>query len=211
MMDRRSVIAGLLAVLCTVGGFQLLGRGDAASISSGILLLVVGLGAAAVALGGRPYGPEWEGNLDLSTRIAMGLLGGVLAGLAHGVLTWMVGSPAFRVLVSGGFETHLGAEGWSMRVVLGALWGLIFGVLYVGLPGRDFVRRGLAFSVLPTLLTLLFVYPVQLGAGLMGFRLGPLVWTLVAAGNAVAGIVAAAVMEWANRTWVAPVSRPLVD
>ena len=210
-MDRQSVVVALVAVLCTVGGYQLVAGGDATSISSGILLLVGGLGASAVALGGRAYGPAREGDLDLSARIALGLLGGVLAGLAHGVLSWIAISPIIQGFVATGSETSLGVEAWRMRAVLGGGWGLILGVVYPGLPGRDFVRRGIAFSLLPTLFTLAFVYPVQLGAGLLGFRLGPLVWVFVAVGNAAGGIVAAAVIEWAGRSDLAPVSRPLVD
>jgi len=204
------IIAAAVAAFCLVAGVQLLGSGDVTTIAPAILLFAASLAAAAVALGGRDYGPELEGPLDLSARLAMGLLGGVLAGLVHGLLTW-IAAPIAAGVLAGGMDTGLGAEAWRMRVVLGGLWGMVLGVFYFGIPGGDFVRRGLAFSLLPSMVTLLYVYPVILGAGMLGVRLGPLAWAFVAIGNALVAVLAAAVIEWAGRTDLAPISRPLVD
>ena len=209
-MSRTALVAAVVSAVCLAAGFLLVGGQDETLIAPGVLFFAASLGAAAVAIGSRAYGPDVEGALDLSTRIGMGLLGGVLAGLVHGVLTW-IAAPIAGSLLAGGLDTGLGVEGWRMRLVLGGLWGLAFGLFYFGIPGRDFVRRGVAFSVLPTLVTLLYVYPVYLGAGLLGLRLGPLGWAFIALGYTISGVVASAVIAWASRTDLAPISRPLVD
>ena len=81
-----SVGVGALALVAAVAGAQVMETGTRLGITGGILLLVAALGLAAVAVGGRPYGPAVEGPLDVSSRIGLGLLGGLLAGLFHGVL-----------------------------------------------------------------------------------------------------------------------------
>jgi hypothetical protein len=67
------------------------------------------------------------------------------------------------------------------------------------------------FSLLPSLYTLLVVYPVFLGLGLLGVRQGLLTFPLVLVGNAVAGLVAAWVISWGGETDLAPVSAGLVE
>lgn len=208
-MNRLAIVTSLVAGFCLLAGIQLVGSGDVTTVAPAILLFAASLAATAVALGGRPYGPETEGPLDLSTRLAMGLLGGVLAGLVHGLLT-VIAAPAAGALASG-MDNSLGAEAWRTRVFLGGLWGMGLGIFYFGIPGSDFVKRGLAFSLLPTMVTLLYVYPAVLGAGLFGVRLGSFVWAFVAVGNAIVAVLATAVIAWAGRTDLAPISRPLVE
>lgn len=89
--------------------------------------------------------------------------------------------------------------------------GVALGVLYPLVPGRGFAGKGALFSLLPSMYTLLVVYPVFLGLGLLGVRQGFLTFPLVLLGNAFAGIVAAWVIAWGGETDLAPVSAPLVE
>lgn len=199
-----------LAVVGGLGGARLLEIGGPTGISAGVLALVAMLACAAVAIGGRRFGPDIEGPLDLSARIGLGLLAGTLAGLFHGVLTELNASLALSAALGVAVDVDLSAAEWGMRALHGSVWGLALGVLYPAIPGRDFSTKGAVFSLLPSLYTLIIIYPVVMGVGLLGLRIGALAWLFVLAGNALAGIVAAGVIAWGGRTDLAPLSRPLV-
>ena len=93
-LDGTAVI--LLAVTMVLGlaGARLLIMGGRSAITGGILLLIGALAAEAVAFGGRAWGPDVEGSLDLSSRLGLGVLGGILAGLLHAVVPGLEGGPA---------------------------------------------------------------------------------------------------------------------
>jgi hypothetical protein len=199
--------AGLAAGLAGIG---LLEAGSIAGIEGGIILLVASLGLLAVAIGGRPYGPAVEGPLDLSARLGLGLLGGALAGLVHGLLTEFAGSVGLTVLLGVGVDIDLSAGQYLVRALYGSAWGVALGVLYPAVPGEGFAAKGATFSLLPSLYILFVVYPVFMGLGVLGVRQGLLTFPLVLLGNACAGLVAAWVISWGARTEVAPVGDPLV-
>lgn len=81
------------------------------------------------------------------------------------------------------------------RIVWGGLWGLLF---LVPLLRHSWFKRGLLFSLGPTLFQLFFVFPFQAGKGYLGMELG--MWTplLVVWFNAVWGWVAAIWIKWAR-------------
>ena len=202
--------AGVVAFAAWLGGAGLLETGSRTGIEVGILLLVAALGLLAVAIGGRPYGPAVEGSLDLSARLGLGVLGGVLAGLFHGLLTEVAGSIGLTFFLGVGVDVDLSAGQYLLRAMHGTVWGVALGLLYPAVPGKDFASKGAMFSLLPSMYTLLVVYPVFLGLGLLGVRQGFLTFPLVLLGNALAGVVAAWVISWGGETDLAPVSDPLV-
>jgi hypothetical protein len=202
---------GFLGIMAAFAGVSWVQMGTTLGIQGGILLIVLALGFLAVAIGGHPYGPEVEGALDLSARLGLGLLGGVLGGLVHGVATEVMGSVELTLLLGVGIDVDLSAGQYLLRAVYGGAWGLGLGLLYPLVPGATFAAKGAIFSLLPSLYTLLVVYPVFLGLGLLGVRQGFLTFPLVLIGNAVAGMVAAWVIAWGRETDVAPVSAALVD
>ncbi|MDX1579385.1 MAG: hypothetical protein R3266_12940, partial [Gemmatimonadota bacterium] len=135
-------------------GLVMLARG-AGSVSLAILLLIAGLAAAGVLLGGGRHGHETEGRLDLSARLGLGLLGGVLGALVSGLL---------RVpLVELGIGEALGVtlpSLWIGRDLLlqlgsGAIWGMVVGILYPQIPGHGAAARGAWVSLIPSLSVLL--------------------------------------------------------
>jgi len=199
---------GLAAAFAGVAWVQ---TGSSIGLQGGILLIVLALGLLAVAIAGHQHGPQVEGSLDLSSRLGLGLLGGVLGGLAHGVATEVFGSVGLTVLLGVGVDVDLSAGQYLIRAIHGAAWGIGLGLLYPLVPGDGFAGKGATFSLLPSLYTLLIVYPIFLELGLLGVRQGFFTFPLVLLGNALAGVIAAWVVAWGGETDLAPVSAPLVE
>lgn len=199
-----------IAVLFALAGTRLVMLDGRTALVSGVLLMVAGLVAAAVALGGAAYGPEIENEPDLSSRLGLGLLGGVLAGLVHGLLTIAVGWFGIAAMLSAGIDVELSALDWWSRVVAGGLWGIGLGAFYEALPGSSFVGKGAAFGLLLAAWQLLYVYPFQLGLGMLGSSAGWGVLPLVVVGNVLAGVLAAWPVAWGGHPRDEALSAPLV-
>ena len=114
----KEVILGWLAVTIVLGlaGARLLITGGRSAITGGILLLIGALAAEAVAFGGRAWGPAVEGSLDLSSRLGLGVLGGILAGLFHALLTLFAGWTGIAALLGSGIEVQLVAADWIVGI-----------------------------------------------------------------------------------------------
>ena len=206
----RSLPLAITVVLGIAGG-RLLVMGTATAVSAGILLLAAALGGAGVALGSWPPGPSDEGSIDLSTRIGLGLLGGVLAGLLHGVMTETSGWLGFTTALGAGIDVDLSAAEWWRRSMLGGVWGLALGVLWNVLPGDGAKRKGAAFGLLLAVWQLFFVNPFRLGLGVAGVEAGLGVVPLFLVGLIVSWAVAGLVVSWGGKTDLSPVSAPLVE
>jgi hypothetical protein len=201
----------VLAAAAAVGGVYLIGLGTTGDISGGILLLIVSLASAAVLLGGHAYGPETEGRLDMSARIGLGLLGGILGALLSAVTQWLLAlfriPLLFGVALSGTFT----AEETLLHLVSGAVWGSLFGVVLPLVPGRTVPSRGALFSLVPSLYMLLKVLPFDRDVGWFGADLGSLTFVFVVVYNLIWGLVTASTLAWGERTDLGPVSRYLGD
>lgn len=198
-----------LTLLSLAGGAVLVARLDRMGLTAGILLFVAALGFLSVALGSRAYGPEVEGPLDLSSCLALGLLGGVLGALANTAVVGLFGAAGIPQLFGVAISGDLTALDWAARAWYGGLWGVALGVLLPVVPGRGPVARGAIFSLLPTLYMLLKVFPLDRGAGFFGLELGLLTPLFVLFFNLVWGLVAGGVLRWGQRTDEGPVSRYL--
>ncbi|MFV1987701.1 MAG: hypothetical protein ACC682_10485 [Gemmatimonadota bacterium] len=189
------------------GGFLLAtGRGD---ISSGVLLLIVGLASSGVLLGGGRYGPSSEGVNDLSARLGLGLLGGVLGALAILVVRAVlegfgipdaVGVELTPVWTGSAFLGHLGAA---------TLWGMVLGVVFPYFPGVSPGSTGLRFSLVISAYMFVRGYPLDLDLGWFGLDLGVFAWVFVVGLNMVWGLVTGAVIGWGEESDEAPVARPI--
>jgi hypothetical protein len=199
-----------IAVVLGIAGARLLMLGTQVALSGGVLLVVGALGAAGVALGSGRYGSPIEASPDLSTRLGLGLLGGVLAGLLHGVLTVVIGWLGVPVLLSAGIDVELSALEWWNRAAAGGVLGLTLGAVYQLLPGQSFLGRGTTFGLLLAAWQLFVVYPFRLGLGMAGLDAGPGVVPLVVLGTIVAGVAAAWTVAWGGRPRDEPLSAPLV-
>jgi hypothetical protein len=200
----------VVTIILALAGARLLVMGGRSAITGGILLLIAALAAEAVALGSGAWGPAVEGDLDLSSRLGLGVLGGILAALLHGLLTLFAGWTGIGALLAPGLEVQLSAAEWGMRVLSGVTWGFLFGLAWRWLPGSDFVTKGLVASLILSFYLLLVRYPFFESAGFLGIEFGAFTSLLVLVGNAIAAVVAAGVIAWGARSPDRPVSQALV-
>lgn len=209
-LDGTAAVLLVVTIVLGLAGARLLITGGRSAITGGILLLIGALAAEAVAFGGRAWGPDVEGSLDLSSRLGLGVLGGILAGLFHALLTLFAGWTGFAALLGSGIEVHLVAADWGGRLLHGVAWGFVFGLTWRLIPAADFVGKGLVFSLVVSAYVLLIRFPFFEGAGFLGIDLGLFTSVLVLIGNALAALVAAAVIAWGARSPDRPVSQRLV-
>lgn len=204
----RPGVAWTLGLACLAAAGYLLRGLDRTGVSGGLLLLVAALGLLGTAVGQGAWGPEEEGRLDLSTRLAAGTLGGLLGGLAYLAVAWLGGLAGLPELVGSGWEVRAGPGAWTARAAAGAGWGVVYGLLLRRLPGRGPVRRGLVFSLAPALWTLVVAFP-EMNYGWFGVELGALTFLPVLLYHLAWGLVTGRVMRWARETDLAPLSRML--
>ncbi|MCL7926709.1 MAG: hypothetical protein M8841_02875 [marine benthic group bacterium] len=200
----------VVTIVLALAGARLLAMDGRSAITGGVLILIAALAAEAVALGSGAWGPGVEGDLDLSSRLGLGVLGGILAALVHGLLTLLAGWTGIAALLAPGLEIQLSAADWGVRVLHGVAWGFLLGFTWRWLPGSDFVTKGLLASVILSLYVLLVRYPFFESAGFLGIEFGALTPLLVVFGNALVAVVAAGVIAWGARSPDRPVSQPLV-
>lgn len=206
----RSLPLAISVVLGVAGG-RLLLEGTLTSVSAGVLLVVAALAGAGIALGGAAFGPVEEGKTDLSSRIGLGLLGGLLAGIFHGMLTVIAGWLDLGSIVGINLALSLESVDWMNRALLGSAWGLVLGIAWHFVPGNSAGARGAAFGLLLAVWQLFFVYPFRMGLGIAGIEMGLGLTPLVLIGFVAAGFVAGRAIGWADRTDLAPVSAALVE
>ncbi|MFQ5746048.1 MAG: hypothetical protein ACE5HF_02360 [Gemmatimonadota bacterium] len=206
--ERRA--AGVGAVLAAGIGVWLVVGGGRGGLTAGVLMVVAALALAGAAIGGGGERPATEAGVDLSSRIGLGLLGGGLAGLAHGLLTRLGGASGLVRALDVSVATELTGAQWLERGAIGLALGVAFGLVYPRLPGRSAVGRAAAFSLLPSLYVLLVHYPLREQFGLLGVGLGRFTPVLVLTANLAASLVAAGALRWAERTEGTP-SRALAE
>ncbi len=165
-INGTAVVLLIVTIVLGLAGARLLVFGGRSAITGGILLLIGALAAEAVAFGGRAWGPDVEGPLDLSSRLGLGVLGGILAGLLHAILTLLAGSTGLAALLGSAVDVQLVATDWGIRLLHGVAWGFLFGLTYRLMPGSDFVGKGLAFSLVVSAYVLLVRFPFVDGRGL---------------------------------------------
>jgi hypothetical protein len=204
-----SWLALIIALAALVSGLQLMAMGGHDPVGAGILLLVVALAFTAVALAQGAYGPDAEGPLDLSARLGLGLLGGILGAVAVRVASW--------ITVQAGLLALLGVRvaGWEEAALLGLrggtalFWGAAFGVLYPYVPGRTAAAKGLVAGTLGALYLLFKTLPLDLGAGWLGVGVGSFAFVAVLLFGVLWGLICAATLSWGSRGDQVPTSRYL--
>jgi len=199
-----------IGVVLGIAGVRLLLIGGQVAISGGVLLAVGAIAAAGVAFGGRADGASVEAQPDLSSRIGLGLLGGVLAGLLHGTLTAVAGWWGVAALLGAGIDVELSTFDWWNRAALGGLLGIGLGFVYPLLAGESFIGKGAWAGLLLAAWQLFYVYPFLLGLGPAGIDAGWGVAPLVVVCAVIAGVAAAWLVAWGGRQRDEPLSAPLV-
>lgn len=227
-----ALLAWTVAALSAAGAYVLATSGGRTALTGGVLLGVVAL--AALAVGVQATGEPWPGepgygeerteagegeglagrearrSLLLPDRLALGLLGGALGGLAVTLVVWASEAAGAADLLGVRIAGELTPASLALRAWYGALWGVVLAALYPRLPGRSAISRGTLFGLLPAAYALLVLYPLVLELGWLAADLGALTFVLVIAYHLLWGAVAGALFRWGEVTDLGVLSRPLV-
>ena len=135
-------------------------------------------------------GMNARGNSSVSIFRKLGLVyaAGGLGGLINSVALWACGEFGLTAALNIKIAPDLTPAWLYPRLVWGGIWGLLF-----VLPGfgGSWLKRGLVFSLGPTLVQLLVIFPFQAHKDWFGLDLGSLTPALVLVMNALWGLGAA--------------------
>lgn len=122
-------------------------------------------------------------------NLAVVYTGGAVGGLANSLVFWLC--DAYGATARLGVEMHPAfTPAWLYpRLVWGGIFGLLFLLPY---KNRSIFVRGLLYSLVPSLVQLLYVFPFKQDLGWFGVQLGNWTFLLVLLFNAVWGLIAAA-------------------
>ena len=133
---------------------------------------------------------------NLSKNISMVFAAGCLGGLVNSLAVWIFGDLGINAALGVKIAPALTPQWLYPRIVWGGIWGFLF---LLPLMRSRILSRGIIFSLGPTLIQLLVVFPLKAGKGYMGLDLGTLTPLLVFFFNAIWGIATAIWLRWASR------------
>ncbi len=125
----------------------------------------------------------------LVRTVSMVFAAGVLGGLANSLVVWFFGARGVTAALGVRIAPHLSAAWLYPRLVWGGIWG---GLFLIPLLRNSIFWRGFLWSLCPSVVQLLVVFPSKAANGMLGFHLGTLTPAFVVFFNLVWGIVAAA-------------------
>ncbi len=121
-------------------------------------------------------------------RLSVLFSAGALGGLVNSIAVWAFGQAGITKALGVAIAPALTPQWLYPRIVWGGIWGFIF--LLPILENSPF-WQGVFFSIGPTLVQLLVVFPMKAQKGTAGLQLGTLTPLFVFIFNAIWGIVAA--------------------
>jgi hypothetical protein len=117
---------------------------------------------------------------------------GMLGALLSSLTLWLAGESGLTAWAGVDLVPALTLVWLYPRLVWGGLWGLPLTLLFATpRRRRNWVRKGLLFSLLPSAAQLFYFFPHATEYGLLGLALGPLTPLLVLLANALWGAFAA--------------------
>lgn len=125
---------------------------------------------------------------NLLSRASVVFAAGCLGAVANSLLVWAFGAIGVTQALGVGIAPALTPEWLYPRIVWGGLWGFLF---LTARPGWSWWTQGLLFSLGPTAVQFLLVFPLTTPAGLAGLGLGAATPFFVLLFNAAWGLVAA--------------------
>jgi len=131
----------------------------------------------------------------LLTRVSTCFAGGVFGALMGSLGAWMAGQYGWTAAMGVAIAPQWEGAWLYPRLVLGGLWGLLF------LPStlsNSLFWRGLVLSLVPTLVQLLVVFPLDPRGGVWGLGFGG--WTPVYV------LLVNALWGWTTASWVMAVT-----
>ena len=121
-------------------------------------------------------------------NLSLAFSAGCLGGLANSIVVWAAGTLGITAALGVKIAPALTLPWLYPRIVWGGIWGFLF---VVSIPGLSWWMRGLVFSLGPSLVTMLVLFPKNPLVGEFGLGLGTLTPAFVLVFNAVWGLVAA--------------------
>ena len=122
---------------------------------------------------------------------------GAVGGLANGLAIWLFGLVGINQLLGVALAPQLTTPLIYNKLVWGGIWGFIF---LLPFPRLTYPSRGLIYSLGPSLVQILIVFPLVAHKGVGGIELGYLTPLLVLFYNAVWGIVTGIWLQWCRST-----------
>ena len=121
-------------------------------------------------------------------NLSLAFSAGCLGGLANSIVVWASGTLGVTAALGVKIAPALTLPWLYPRIVWGGIWGFLF---VISIPGLSWWMRGLVFSLGPSLVVMLILFPRNPLVGEFGLGLGTLTPAFVLVFNAVWGLVAA--------------------
>jgi len=120
----------------------------------------------------------------LSLVFAAGCVGAV----ANSLLVWLFGDLGINAALGVKIAPRLTPAWLYPRIVWGGIWGFLF---LLPILRRSLLSRGIIYSLVPSLVMLLVIFPMKAKKGVLGLALGDMTPVLVIFFNAVWGVTTA--------------------
>jgi hypothetical protein len=121
-------------------------------------------------------------------KVSVSFAAGCLGGVANGMAVWLAGLKGITASFGVSIAPRLTAPWMYQRVVWGGIWGALFLLPFLR---RSVLGRGFLYSLGPTVVQLLVVFPYQADKGLLGLQLGNYTPLFVLVFNFIWGLAAA--------------------
>ncbi|WP_318556213.1 hypothetical protein [Geobacter anodireducens] len=120
--------------------------------------------------------------------------GGALGALVDSFNIWFLGKAGITAMLGIGLRPEFTPAWLYPRLVWGGIWALL---LLLPVWEKRIILRGCAFSLVPSAVMLLAVFP-GMGKGLFGLGFGILTPVLVVALNFIYGVIASFWLKWSR-------------
>lgn len=128
-------------------------------------------------------------------KMSLVFASGCLGGLINSFAVWFVGKKGIASALGVRIAPQWHPAWLYPRIVWGGIWGALF---LLPLLRKSVLARGFLFSLAPTLVQLLYIFPVHSGNGMLGLNLGNYTPLFVLFYNMIWGISAAAWLRLAG-------------
>ena len=125
-------------------------------------------------------------------KLSMVFSAGCAGGLANSLVVWLFGLLGITTALGVNIVPSLTPAWLYPRVVWGGIWGLLFLLPFLK---NSFVKRGLLYSLGPTIIQLFVIMPFQAQKGILGLDVGTLNPLFVLFFNAIWGLKAAYLLK----------------
>jgi hypothetical protein len=121
-------------------------------------------------------------------KVSVSFAAGCLGGVANGFAVWLAGLKGITTSFGVSIATDLTAQGMYHRVAWGGIWGALFLLPFLK---RSVLTRGFLYSLGPTLVQLLVVFPHESNKDYLGLQHGNYTPLFVLVFNFIWGLAAA--------------------